>query len=716
MDVVSRSPLPIASLLWQAQPGAWMLTVVCKATFDLLPGQSALRDNQQPIHDDDVYWDNDPGRGLHAPSDMVPQKPCADVVLVGSAFAPSGQPARSVIARLLVGEVDKSIEVSHDRWLDQDGAIVEGPRFTRMSLGYERAAGGPDTSNPIGVRMDARDTYGRVKLPNLQPPSAGTGQFIPPIGFGPIPGTWPSRRSKLGRHASTWTPRALATAPLPEDIDPSFFSAAPPDQQLVELRDTERLILEHLHPHEARFVTNLPGLRPQALLKMRGEIPLRCSTLWIDTDQAICTVTWSGQVALLPNEAGRVGIAVKWLRAERPRRMTDAGDEGGPHKAVLPFTGRGEKPPDTPPMAAPMPPAPSPGWWPPPVPIPVSRAEDAPWGLTTGAVSPVSASSLAPLPTRSIGEKAVAAGIQHVALQDGSAGVLAASNAASASSSAGQAPSRTEERKASSAAVPTSQHLDPREMLHLLWYEPATVAKVCKVPVWRAILDKMEDDGLDDPAPTKDPVEIEDQRDIFEILARGASQDADQLGEELARAIRPGGKFVPPLLLLAGELTFPFDERETLQAAVAVAATLSGADEGIKTAVRDARELLAQTMCPAPLLESYTMHIREAVRRSVEALDTQVERALLEARHYQRRQVLGMVAIRALLHPSAGGRPAPLYLPEGIARKLPLFQRFRARLIAELSPQEDQFEQHPAALRGLALGRVMTAPERLAAS
>ena len=40
-----------------------------------------------------------------------------------------------------------------------------------MPLGYERAAGGPDTSNPLGVRADARpNTYGMVALPNLQPP------------------------------------------------------------------------------------------------------------------------------------------------------------------------------------------------------------------------------------------------------------------------------------------------------------------------------------------------------------------------------------------------------------------------------------------------------------------------------------------------------------------------------------------------------------------
>jgi hypothetical protein len=229
------------------------------------------------------------------------------------------------------------------------------------------------------------------------------------------------------------------------------------------------------------------------------------------------------------------------------------------------------------------------------------------------------------------------------------------------------------------------------------------------------------DKDLDDPAPTKDPAEIEDRRDIFEILARGASQDADQLSEELSASARAGGKFVPRLLLLAGELSFPFDERETLKATIAVAAPVAGADEGIKGAIRDAREFLAtpDTLCPPPIIEGYTGRIREAYQRgrrglAADSLDAHVERALLEGRHYQRRQVLGMVAIRAYLHTAAGGgaRPAPVYMPDAIARKLPLFRRFRARLIAELYMQEDQYEQHPAALKALALGRVAPAPDR----
>ena len=117
-----------------------------------------------------------------------------------------------------------------------------------MPLLYERAAGGPGTSNPAGVRADARaDVFGRVPLPNLQPPGiyvAQRGVAIPPVGFGPIAHRWPDRLAKLYRHAATWDDRRWMERPLPEDIDAAFFNVAPPDQQVGALRSDERILLE----------------------------------------------------------------------------------------------------------------------------------------------------------------------------------------------------------------------------------------------------------------------------------------------------------------------------------------------------------------------------------------------------------------------------------------------------------------------------------------
>ncbi|HSN96652.1 MAG TPA: DUF2169 domain-containing protein, partial [Candidatus Nanopelagicales bacterium] len=319
MEVVSTCPLRVAAHHWQPRAGMWALSLACKATFRLTPGVSELAPQQEHPGDADNHWNDDPSRSLYAPSDLVPFKVRADVLLVGHAFAPRGEPTRSLIARLVVGEVDKSIEVWCDRSWSLEGQLREGTRFARMPLRYERAGGGPDTSNPVGMRPDAADTYGAVAIPNLQPPGmhlTRRGDAIPPIGFGPIAPTWPSRLEKLHHHAGAFLQSGGRLAqPLPEGIDLRFFNAAPGDQQLDELRSDARLVLENLHPQHPRLVTGLPGTSPRAALERPGappeEVRLACDTLWIDTDRGICSLVWRGQVTLdRPNAPGRVVISL----------------------------------------------------------------------------------------------------------------------------------------------------------------------------------------------------------------------------------------------------------------------------------------------------------------------------------------------------------------------------------------------------------------------
>jgi hypothetical protein len=897
MDVVTHSPLPVASQIWQSRPGSWVLTFVVKATFDLQPGKAQLSADQEPIHEEDCHWDDDPGRSVYAPSDLVPLKNRADVLLVGSAYAPKGQAVRSLFARLAVGDLDKSIEIHLDRMFANDGSLIEGSRFSRMSLAYERAAGGPDSINPIGVRLDVRDGLGRVKLPNLQPPGTvlhGLGTAVLPVGFGPLAATWPVRANRLGRYAATWSSFASVATPMPDDLDRSFFNSAPADQQLTELADDGRLVLENLHPEWPRLVTNLPGLRPRAVLEGRGgshPLAMRADTLWIDTDRAIACLTFRSHRALERfDEPGRIVISLEEATAavpstppppppvdappNPPKRKTTTLIPNSPEErqikeslrqaGALPFlptsavtpTAPAERPamatglpfgnakpavghaipdertsagglpfvqptaprPTSTPPPPPVRPAP-PGWpvagtgapppplpgvapppgAPPPPPLPGSTAVPPPLPaqavvppvvvppavvpavvvppvvvpsvVVPAVVAPPVVPSAAPLPVpavvppppvprssqpgpsgrtdesvwgsgisrpegpsaQSIGQVVVAAATAaaQATPQDATAGVVGASNAAAGPGAPFSG--KRDDGRASSAGISLANtgirgasRLDARDIVHLVWYHADSVARICKVPVWRAILRDMEqsppDDELDDPAPNRDPIEIEDMRDIFEILTKAASEDVTEVTDELASAVRPGNKFVPPLLLLAGELSFPFDERETLKAAVAIASPLATTDEAFKLAVKEAKEFLAggsDQICPAPLAEGHTTRIRETFQRSrrsvpADTLDMQMERALLEGRHYQKRQVLGMNAIRALIHTTTGQssvKPAPVYIPEEIAKKLPLYQRFRARIIVELYFQEDQYESHPAALKALAIGRMQQLPD-----
>lgn len=265
-----------------------------------------------------------------------------------------------------------------------------------------------------------------------------------------------------------------------------------------------------------------------------------------------------------------------------------------------------------------------------------------------------------------------------------------------------------------------SQRLDPRSDPHgrsieLLWLDPRRLTRIRKKVAWRSLVDDALRSSTDKPGTPSLPnqsVPPEDRRDLRLILARAEATDAEGVATALTEGVRDDGKFAPPLSLVAGELRFPFDEVESLKATMTTATPFMGGDEPLKTAVDAAREFLAiPHLSPAPaVVEVLTGRIREAfakTKRAVPAdyLETQTERALLEQRHYQRRTFQGGRHLRALLHPSGDKGAMLVYLPETLSDKLPLFQRFGARLIVEVHLSVDQYEAYPYALSVLALAR-----------
>lgn len=320
MDVKSLCSLPAAGFVWQPRAGSFAQTVMVKATFRLEPGESPLAPEQEALNEEDNHWDDDPSRSVVAPSDWAPFKPHAEVILVGHAFAPGNQPTRAMTARMVIGDIDKSIEVWCDRGFRlQDGQLLEGPRFTKMRLSWERAAGGSETSNPVGMRFDAPpDKYGMVAIPNLQPPGMYVSQrsdTFAPVCFAALGARWPARAAKLGRLGTSVLSPGWAERPLPEGVDYGYFQSSPADQQVSELRPNERIVLENLHPEHSRLVTSLPGIRPRAVVERatgeREEVALLADTLWIDTDRGICTLVWRGRVELRGTaEAGRITISM----------------------------------------------------------------------------------------------------------------------------------------------------------------------------------------------------------------------------------------------------------------------------------------------------------------------------------------------------------------------------------------------------------------------
>src|SRR5262249_17510829 len=145
-EIVNTTPLAVGSLRWTDLANTPKLTVVLKGTFAFDGGDVTPTPKQLAIFTTDILTDTKPPT-VRFESDIVPFKPCADVVLVGRAYAPGGQAVTQLLAGLRVGDLRYGVLVIGDRhWQSEvfpDAPTISVPDpFVTMDLGYERAFGG----------------------------------------------------------------------------------------------------------------------------------------------------------------------------------------------------------------------------------------------------------------------------------------------------------------------------------------------------------------------------------------------------------------------------------------------------------------------------------------------------------------------------------------------------------------------------------------------
>lgn len=343
MNLVAPCPFGITAIVWQPRPDEHRLTVCVKVTFALMHGHEAsLAPVQEPACDD-VYYENNPHGTLYMPSDHVPFKPRADVLLVGRAHAPPGSLTQEVVAGLSVGDFSKWLRIKGDR-----SPVKPTPEpFLSMPLRYERAA--MRGENLAGLA----DAY--HALPNIEVINESGGLATP--GFGPLHPMWRARRARLDDTLVRWAYdlRTHAAGPVPQGFDFGFFNAAPRDQQVSVIEAGATIVLMHLHPMIARLETRLPRLRPRAfrvdVSGRRIEIPLSADTLWIDTDRVIAVVSFRGTIPVRDAaEAARTDLLVT--------SEQEAAPQPAQRRAVLPFNA--EIPSKAAPREPPPPPPPPP--------------------------------------------------------------------------------------------------------------------------------------------------------------------------------------------------------------------------------------------------------------------------------------------------------------------------------------------------------------------
>lgn len=828
MEVVSSSRFPCAAITWRSRRIGWVVTVVTKTTFSLVPGESEVAPKQRRMSQSDA--EGEPNI-LRKPNDFVPFKTRPEVLLVGSAFAPRKSRVGRLVARLVVGEVDKQIEVHADRWMTRDGEIMPGAPFERMPLGWDRAAGGPGTNNPIGIPTGTRDERGRRRLPNLQPIGAHvTSQDDPvePVGFGPIPAAWPSRKQLLGPSSQSLLTKRWFDEPLSDDFDPAFFNAAPSDQRVEALPADLHLVLENLTPIAPRFVTNLPRVEPSIIIERgvsRQALHPLVDTLLVDTDRGICTLTWRVHTPIgTPAEKGRILIEFEGHQGSSeisdfetmtggeldghdgsmPAAQTDAPKEG---RDVLPFRGgkpasvappppsssrtavhgselpppRHETGPPPPPRRA-SPPATLLGRDPIPQELrdvlpftrdpsgprtPSSRPEPHASRPATGPesaqpqiappalASVVPGSAVAPpphagmaIPPPAHASATPAPPVPPIASSIGASPSTGLPSAWSPSPSVGAAQAALSAATAPPLPAPVLRHDDQavprgavaasdaaadrqetpgprparrqrqraRELVDLLWFDDEAPTRVRQRGEWFSLLrDDLhrEPEWIVGEAAEQELAAAKDRRDVARALARVPASEAAEIATILQESVDEDGVYERPLLVVTGELQMSFEPLEVLRHSTSLAAQFASADKRLKDAVDAAQAALTgDAKPPARLIESLLGQLRQVFTQtnrslSSDYLESSVQELLLEQRQYTKRTVLGGPRLRALFVPAGGGTHAmPAYLPEQVRDRLPLFERFRVRMLVEPHPQQDPNETVGLALVALAIARV----------
>ena len=252
------------------------------------------------------------------------------------------------------------------------------------------------------------------------------------------------------------------------------------------------------------------------------------------------------------------------------------------------------------------------------------------------------------------------------------------------------------------------------EYLDLVWYDASAPRKVREQHAWSELLRDAPRDGRwvvgDEAERPEEP--LRDERSVRRALSRIHPVPFESIDSLLLEAVDEDGVLDRPLVVLSGELAMTFDPVAVLRAVVATTQHFAIADKKLKEAVDAATELLADSpQVGSTLVDSLTHRIRQvfaATPRGVGAdyLDGTVDRIVLDARHYLKRNVLGGPQLVGELGSDAGPS-LTTYLGADLSNRLPLFRRFKVKLLAEPHPPQDPSDGGQVSLKALAMARVM---------
>jgi hypothetical protein len=272
--------VPVGVVAWNAPEPS--LTVIVKLTLTFGPGceidgeatWAELTPVQAPLSGTVLVA---PGSSAVAyPTDFVPRKSRADILVTGHAYAPL-RPSTAGLGATTT-RIDAGFSVDE---LDRDFSLVARGLTEKIPLDAERFddRGGAVAIDPVG-------------------PIASRSVVAP----------------------TQWHD---------DSFDFSRYNAASPLQQPRSIAPDALIRLRHLSPRAEERTILLPNLAPRVLWNARGfealaEIEMDCDTLLVDTDAETCTLLFRGTIAVESAAARMVSrLVVSVEHRARPRQLDD---------------------------------------------------------------------------------------------------------------------------------------------------------------------------------------------------------------------------------------------------------------------------------------------------------------------------------------------------------------------------------------------------------
>jgi uncharacterized protein YjbI with pentapeptide repeats len=279
--------------------------------------------------------------GKEAVLDMCMPKPNAEVLVSGKCFASEGKPVSAYEVRLQIGPINKTLYVFGDRvWKRKAGIlqVISDPlSFTEMDITYENAFGGPEyKKNPLGKgHAPVKTGSGKAThpLPNVEDPRDlidSPKKKPDPAGFGPLDLTWPQRMEKAGTYDQKWLDKLFPG--LAEDIDWTFFNAAPEDQHIEGFfKGNEPFEIKGMHPEKPLIQANLPGFKSRCFINQKTangeefkEIKTSLDTVWLFPHAEKGIITWRGVTEIQTDDAEDIlHMLVAYERTEDTPRSVE---------------------------------------------------------------------------------------------------------------------------------------------------------------------------------------------------------------------------------------------------------------------------------------------------------------------------------------------------------------------------------------------------------